>query len=73
MKERELSKYEALLIPILREKLKEESFIGTMLALVVDQEDWDDNCKQMYEFLQEHPDATHEEIRDKQDKILGIE
>ena len=69
----EFTENEAALKSVLRKKLDEVNYMGTMLALIVNQKDPDGNCKKMYEFLQEHSDATHEEIYDKTDEILGIE
>ncbi len=77
MKERELGKYEKALARVLREKVKSEelrqdSYVCMMLALIVDREDPEENCKELYEFLQKNPDATIEDIWEKQNEILGV-
>lgn len=53
--------------------LDDDDYVGIMLALTVDQEDIDGNCQQMIDFLESNPNATYEEIFDKEDEILGIE
>ena len=65
-------KYEKLLANVLRDKLEKESFIGTMLALVVNQEEPEKNCKELYEYLQQKQNVTYDEIYEKTDEILGI-
>lgn len=77
VKHREIGKYENALIKLLRDKvlsgvLEKDSFIGTMLALTVNQEDPEENCKEMYDFLKKYPNAKYDDIWDKTHDILGI-
>lgn len=76
-KHREIGKYENALIKLLRERvlrgtLEKEIFIGEMLALTVNQEDPEENCKEMYEYLQQNKNATTEDICSKVSEIKGI-
>ena len=57
----------------LRKILTDDEYVCTMLALYVNQEDPDRNYQQMIGFLEANPNATKEEIFDKEDEILGIE
>jgi len=72
MKERELGKYEKALARVLKDKLEEASYVSTMFALIVEQEDSEENCKELYDYVQKNPDADFFEIRGKQNEILGI-
>ena len=65
-------KYEKLLAEILRERLSKDDFIGTLLMLIVNQESHEDNCKELYEFLKKNPNASHDDVMEKADEIVGI-
>ncbi len=51
----------------------DETYVGTMLMLIVDQQDPDNNCRQMVDFLNQNPNADYDEIMEKADLIVGIE
>ena len=51
--------------------LDRESALGVLLFLARGNENGENNCKQMIEFLKTNP--TFEEIHDKVDEILGID
>ena len=74
MKKRPFTKYEDLLAKALRAKIaNDDTYIGSMLAMIVDHDDSDEICRKLYEFIQNNPTATEEEILDKQNEILGFE
>lgn len=50
----------------------EVSFVSTMLALTINQDNPDENYQEMLDYLKKHPNATFDDIRDKQDEILGV-
>ena len=59
---------------MLREKLNDDdAYIGTMLALIVNQPDPDGNCRKLLEYIRESPQAGNEDILLKSDEIVGIE
>ena len=70
----DFSETEKELINMLRNIIHDEdSFVGNMLALTVNQEDSDGNCRQLIDFLKENPKATYDDVMQKVDEILGIE
>lgn len=76
-KHREIGKYENALIKLLRDKvssgiIEKDVFIGEMLALTVNQEKPEENCKELYDFLLQNKNATSVDICDKVDSIIGI-
>lgn len=68
----QLDKYAKLLAGTLCHKLDEDSYICTMLALMQDKEDSEKNCKELYEYMQNNPDANYDAIMDKSFDIQGI-
>ncbi|MDE6474770.1 MAG: hypothetical protein K2L70_06695 [Clostridia bacterium] len=69
----EFSEAEKELINIMRNiEMEEDSFVGNMLALTVNQDDPDGNCRQMTEFLKNNPNAAYDDIMRKVDEIIGI-
>ncbi len=51
----------------------DDAYVGTMLMLIVDQQEPDNNCRQMIEFLNQNPNAGYDEVMEKADLIVGIE
>ncbi len=51
----------------------DDEYVGTMLALTVDQEDVDGNCQKMIDFLESNPNPSRDNFYDKFYEILGIE
>ncbi len=68
----EFTENEEALKILLRNRLDRDDYLGTMLTLMVNQSDPDGNCKKLYDYLQEHPDATRDDIYDKTDEIIGL-
>ena len=69
----EFSEAEKELINIMRNiEMEEDSFVGNMLALTVNQDDPDGNCRQMTEYLKNNPNATYDDVMRKVDEIIGI-
>ena len=62
------------LASVLRERLNDdEAYLGTMLALIVNQTSPDENCRMLLDFIRENPQAGYDEILLKSDDIIGIE
>ncbi|MDE6474769.1 MAG: hypothetical protein K2L70_06690 [Clostridia bacterium] len=69
----EFSEAEKELINIMRNiEMEEDSFVGIMLALTVNQDDPDGNCRQMSEYLKANPDATYDDVKVKEYEILDL-
>lgn len=51
----------------------EDTFVGTILMLTVNQADPDGNCQQLIDFINNNPDAGYYEVLRKADEIVGIE
>lgn len=56
--------------PILNDN---DTYIGTMLMLTVNQPDPDKNCRELLDFIKNNPKAGYDEVMDKADEIVGIE
>jgi len=56
--------------PILKD---DDTYIGTMLMLTVNQPDADKNCQELLDFIQSNPNAGYDEVMDKVDEIMDIE
>ena len=50
----------------------EDTFVGTMLMLIVNQPDPDGNCKKLLDFIRNTPNVSYDEVMDKADEIVGI-
>lgn len=50
----------------------EDTYIGTMLMLIVKQNDPDGNCKELLDFIRNTPNVSYDEVMDKADEIVGI-
>ena len=67
------SEAEKELINIMRNiEMEEDSFVGIMLALTVNQDDPDKNCQQMAEYLKANPNASYADIKVKEYEILDL-
>lgn len=56
--------------PILND---DETYVGTMLMLTVNQPDPDGNCRKLLEFIRANPNVGYDEVMDKADEIVGLE
>ena len=70
----ELSKVEKELCAELKKIIidDEDTFVGTMLMLIVDQPDPEGNCKKLLDFIRDNPNVGYDEVMDKADEIVGI-
>lgn len=58
---------------ILREYIEDQdTFVGTMLMLTVDQPDPDFNYQKLIDFIKSNPNVSYDEIMDKADEIVGL-
>ena len=56
--------------PILKD---DDTYVGTMLMLTVNQPDPDGNCRKLLEFIRANPNVGYDEVMAKSDEIMGIE
>lgn len=49
----------------------EDSFLGIMFALIVDQKDTEENCRRLLDFLKDNPGAGYRDVINEVNEIMS--